>query len=71
MSEIRLNNEKELINEILRGKAYEEFYNEYLQSKIEREQRAWKSWLIPCEQLAYCIRVYLPPASTSRVFLLN
>ncbi|MGA3284897.1 MAG: hypothetical protein ABSD57_10630 [Verrucomicrobiota bacterium] len=42
MSEIRLNNEKELIEEILRGKAYEEFRNEHLQRKIEREKRAWK-----------------------------
>lgn len=41
MSEILLNNEKELIEEILRRKAYEEFRKEGLQPKAEREKRAW------------------------------
>jgi hypothetical protein len=42
MSEIRFDNEQELIEELLRSKAYEEFRNKQLQPKIEREKQAWK-----------------------------
>lgn len=42
MAEIRLNSENELIEEILRGKACEEFRKKYLQPKIERERHAWE-----------------------------
>jgi hypothetical protein len=34
--------EKELVEEILRSKAYDEFRKVYLQPKVERERRAWK-----------------------------
>lgn len=42
MSDIRLDSEKELIEELLKSKVYEEFNQKYLQSKIERERRAWR-----------------------------
>ena len=42
MSEIRVDSEKELVDEILRSKAYSEFHKEQLQPKIQRERDAWR-----------------------------
>ncbi len=42
MSDIRIDSEKELIEELLKSKVYKEFTQEQLQPKIERELRAWK-----------------------------
>lgn len=42
MSDIRIDSEKELIEELLKSKVYKEFTQKWLQPKIERERRAWK-----------------------------
>jgi len=42
MSDIRIDNEKELIEELLKSKVYKEFTQKYLPSKMDREHRAWK-----------------------------
>jgi hypothetical protein len=42
MSDIRIDSEKELIEEVLKSKVYKEFTQKRLQSKIERERRGWK-----------------------------
>lgn len=41
MPEIRVDSEKELIDELLQSKAYREFKNDQLKLKIDREKRAW------------------------------
>jgi len=42
MSDIRIDSEKELIEELLKSKVYKEFAQKHLQPKIERESRAWE-----------------------------
>ncbi len=40
MTEIQVNSEKELLNELLQSRVYEEFRSRQLQAKVEREKRA-------------------------------